>query len=156
MTVVSPTASNLAAVLGRAQTTCAAHDPDAPARAIRRALADARLKAAEVGYVNVRHSGADPALAVRAFERGLGRHSANAILDAGIGTLADAQLRCALAMALRTPFGRARIEAQGGNLIEIAHALESLFPAGWPAAAVALEICADGHNRALAFAARDD
>jgi len=149
-------ASELAAVRGQATTECVANgDPDAPARAIRRALAAARMKAADVGYVNISCDAPDASLAARAFERGLGRHHLGAILDMSSGGIAQAAQCCAVAVALRTTAGRARLEHaqhQLRGLREVARAVDSRLRADGPAGAVALEICINGVNRALALA----
>ncbi|MEP7158863.1 MAG: hypothetical protein ABI797_05515 [Chloroflexota bacterium] len=67
-----------------------------PARALRRALADGRISAADIGYACAFEFGSDSdAGALAALERGLGRFSAATTLEVG----SDPLVRCIMAIS---------------------------------------------------------
>lgn len=120
-------ASALVELRGLALTTRAADTDDPtdlqPARAIRRALADGRMSAREVGYAAVEAVGLDAGeRAAHAVVRGLGRFASACALDIGDGAGPGAGARCVRAIA-----------------------------DGAASGAVALSLGADGVNVALAF-----
>lgn len=133
-----------------------------PARAIRRALANGRMSAREVGYIAA--IGAGPGArerAAHAVARGLGRYAAGTAAD--LVDIADvagehppgepglAAAKCVIAIALGTPAARAMLEEMGPLVSALVGQLRSRLTTGPVGGAVALSIDPDGSNVALAF-----
>ncbi len=120
-----------------------------PARAIRRALADGRMKAVEVGYVAamVVPTPEAEARARRAVALGLGAHAGAAVVHIG----AAADIMCVVAIAMRWPPAVVGLAGAGQDVEAMINQLERSLPRGLLRGAVALSIGTGGTNSALAF-----